>query len=82
MEFKNRAERAKCYEVRDAYFECVDKHPKDKAKENCGKAYGEFEKLCGAKWTEHFIRRRDYLKYKEKLEIEGFDAVDKDKFKS
>lgn len=85
MEFKGKEERKQCYNARDAYFECYESYPPDKkdmAKEACKKLYDKFEQLCGAKWTEHFVRRHDYLKFKAKMLSEGPEAVDAQKFKS
>lgn len=83
MEFKGKAERSVCYKHRDAYFECAEKLPKDTdPMVACKDLYNMFEKNCGQKWTEHFLRRRDYLKFKEKLEKVGVEEIDKkSKFK-
>lgn len=78
MSFKSREERTACYKARDDYFECFDKQ-KAGEKVDCKKSLELFEKSCGKKWTEHFVRRRDYLKFKERLEKEGVDAIDKEK---
>lgn len=80
MEFKGREQRAQCYKSRDIYFECIDKEEdKNKREFNCKKLLESFEGACGAKWTEHFIRKRDYLKFKEKLQTGGVEAFDKTK---
>lgn len=79
MEFKNREKRKECYSARDAYFECIDKQPANSDKLACKDYLTKFEKSCGQKWTEHFIRRRDYLLFKEKVEKEGVDVIDKTK---
>lgn len=74
MEFKGKAQRTECYGARDLYFECLDAN-----KNNCKELYANFEQICGKKWTEHFIKRRDYLKFKEKLEKGGLDILDEKK---
>jgi len=79
--FKGREHRAACYKARDEYFECLDKSG-EKLAEECRGLLGNFESTCGEKWTEHFIRRRDYLKFKEKMEKEGADVFDEAKFGS
>lgn len=80
MEFKGREQRAECYKTRDIFFECIDREQnKKKTEESCKSFFDTFEKACGAKWTEHFIRKRDYLKFKEKLETDGIEAFDKSK---
>lgn len=77
MEFKGRKERTICYEARDAYFNCSEKLPQGAdAIEACKETYDKFEKACGLKWTEHFLRKRDYTKFKEKLLTEGVEALD------
>lgn len=82
MEFKGRKERAECYDARDAYFVCCEKLPPDTdAKIACKELYEKFEKACGHKWLEHFMRKRDYTKFKEKLLNEGVDSVDSKKYK-
>lgn len=81
--FKNREERQKCYSARDLYFDCVESQPAEQAdpKQTCKQLYSQFESLCGIKWTEHFVRRRDYLKFKEKIEKDGVESIDQLKFK-
>lgn len=82
MEFKGRDERTKCYATRDAYFGCIEKQPEGTdAKAACKELFDKFEMTCGMKWTEHFIRRRDYLKFKERVEKEGVNSIDGEKFK-
>lgn len=82
MEFKGKAKRADCYKARDAYYECAEKNPSPDKKhpiEACQHLYNEFENQCGAKWTEHFIRKKDYEKFKERLQKEGLDSIDRRK---
>lgn len=78
MEFKDRAARKVCYKARDAYLECFERQ---KDGSECKTLLEEFEKTCGAKWTEHFIRKHDYLKFKEKIYADGEDPIDS-RFKS
>lgn len=84
MEFKGREQRNECYSARDAYFDCLESKQEtgtttitDSSEGPCKELFAKFEKNCGKKWTEHFIRRRGYLKFKEKLEKEGAEAIDK-----
>lgn len=84
MEFKGREQRTQCYKARDIYYDCLDKNLPPDTKTNtdipaCKQLLKEFEQACGKKWCEHFIRKRDYLKFKEKIEKEGVEAVDKAK---
>lgn len=84
MEFKNKEQRLQCYNSRDAYYECLDQQEKktDQKEQQviaCKNFYEKFEQLCGSKWTEHFVRKRDYLRFKDRIEKEGFESVDKKK---
>jgi len=61
----DRKERKKCWEARDAFFECLDKNgiidsiKRDKeAKAQCGKQHILFEKDCVPSWVEYFKKRR------------------------
>ena len=74
MEFKGKEKRAICYSARDKYFECLELNQDDK--EKCTSLYPPFEELCGANWTSHFIRRRQYLKYQERYLKEGPSKID------
>jgi cytochrome c oxidase assembly factor 6 len=54
----NRSQRAKCWEARDAFFECLDRNSiidsvkeDKKAKEVCGGENVKFEKECVASWV-------------------------------
>lgn len=81
MEFKTREKRNECYRARDDYFKCLDRQSSDipDPKKSCLSLYERFELACGNKWTEHFIKKRDYQRFKEKLQVEGLDSFDKDK---
>lgn len=76
MEFKGKQKRNECYKARDAYYECLDLNESKQPNGSCQRLLQEFEKNCGTKWTEHFIRKRSYEKFKEKVYKEGVDAVD------
>ncbi|KUJ15105.1 uncharacterized protein LY89DRAFT_649772 [Mollisia scopiformis] len=79
-----RSERAKCWEARDAYFECLDKNSivdsitdKDKAAKACSAEGRGFEANCASSWHQvtYFKKRRvmEYQRNKtlEKLKAEG-----------
>jgi cytochrome c oxidase assembly factor 6 len=61
FESPSRSNRAKCYESRDAFFECLDRnnildsvHTKDgiaKSKKACGQQDEVFEKNCAHSWV-------------------------------
>lgn len=76
MEFKGKQKRTECYKSRDAYYECLDLNEAKQPEQSCRQLLQEFEKNCGAKWTEHFIRKRSYEKFKQKIYKDGIDAID------
>ncbi|XP_062428256.1 cytochrome c oxidase assembly factor 6 homolog [Rhea pennata] len=63
-------ERKACWGARDEFWECLDKNSKDESK--CQKLRLSFESRCPQQWVKYFDKRRDYLKYKKKLEMEGY----------
>ncbi|KAK6505138.1 hypothetical protein TWF481_007059 [Arthrobotrys musiformis] len=78
----DRTERAKCWESRDLFFTCLDKHDildsikdSDAAGKNCGGQLKLFERDCAGSWVEYFKKRRvqEYKKAKllEQMEAEG-----------
>ncbi|KAK3290615.1 cytochrome oxidase c subunit VIb-domain-containing protein [Chaetomium fimeti] len=83
----SRAERARCWEARDAYFACLDAGGivdavKDdrKAAAACGAESGRFEKDCAAQWVTYFkkwrvqdIQKKARLK---ELEAQGASKMD------
>ncbi|KAL8828101.1 MAG: hypothetical protein Q9170_006750 [Blastenia crenularia] len=77
-----RSARDRCYETRDAFFECLDQanivdsiKEADKAEAACGKLERGMEKECAASWVKYFKQRRvmEWKKQKtyEKLAAEG-----------
>lgn len=77
-EFKDREARKKCYSSRDSYFECMEQNSPDKV-ETCLNLLKAFEGSCGQKWTEHFLRKRDYMKFREKVEKAGVESIDNER---
>lgn len=80
MSFPDKTERKKCYGVRDAYWQCLDKHaptylPFTGAEEP--DMCREFRKLydagCPKQWVQHFEERRAYEQGK-KIRIQKFTA--------
>ncbi|XP_042665529.1 cytochrome c oxidase assembly factor 6 homolog [Centrocercus urophasianus] len=63
-------ERKACWAARDEFWRCLDGHTEDAPR--CEKLRRSFESLCPQQWVKYFDKRRDFLKYKEKLESEGF----------
>ncbi|CZT10632.1 related to Cytochrome c oxidase subunit 6B-like protein new16 [Rhynchosporium agropyri] len=62
----DRTQRARCWEHRDAYFQCLDKNnvidslgaDKSKAESACGKESNGFEANCASSWVTYFKKRR------------------------
>ncbi|KAF3939296.1 hypothetical protein ABW19_dt0200319 [Dactylella cylindrospora] len=82
----DRTERQKCWEARDAFFSCLDKHDildsiKDSgaAGKKCSGELKVFEKDCAASWVEYFKKRRvqEYKKAKmlEQMNKEGAEQI-------
>ncbi|RQM08248.1 hypothetical protein DH86_00001448, partial [Scytalidium sp. 3C] len=78
----DRSQRAKCWEARDIYFQCLDKNDivdslkeKDKAAKACSSEGKAFEANCASSWVTYFKQRRvmEYQRNKtiEKLKAEG-----------
>lgn len=69
-------ERKACWAARDEFWRCLDTHTEDAPR--CEKLRRSFESLCPQQWVKYFDKRRDFLKYKEKLETEGFHPAETD----
>lgn len=61
----NRTERSRCWEARDAYFQCLDKNgivdsilEKDEAAKACATEGKGFEGNCASSWVTYFKKRR------------------------
>lgn len=61
----DRTARAKCWEARDAYFQCLDKNTiidsltnKDAAEKACGAENKGFEKNCASSWVSFYAFSR------------------------
>jgi len=66
MPFPKAEERKKCWESKDNYWDCMDKNDNDSSK--CKAERSKYEESCIKQWITYFDKRRDYLKYKTKLE--------------
>ncbi|KAF2267687.1 hypothetical protein CC78DRAFT_541616 [Lojkania enalia] len=89
FESPSRTNRAKCYEARDAFFECLDRNDildsintKDgraTARNACGQEDVIFEKNCAHSWVEYFKKQRVVNYQKEqtikRIEAEGGEIV-------
>lgn len=61
----DRTARTKCWEARDAFFQCLDENSiidsikqDEKAKKACGAELKGFEKDCASSWITYFKKRR------------------------
>ncbi|XP_075452865.1 cytochrome c oxidase assembly factor 6 homolog isoform X1 [Ascaphus truei] len=63
-------ERKACWGARDHYWQCMDENKEDISK--CQKFRHCFESRCPQQWIKYFDKRRDYLKFKEKLQAGEF----------
>lgn len=64
----DRTSRAKCYEARDAFFNCLDKNgildaikEKDMASKACGGAETAFGKECAGSWVCASVREKEIV---------------------
>jgi len=73
MTAPTKAEREVCWSARDQFWKCLDDNSDDSAQ--CKKQRTDFEANCSKTWLKYFDRRRDYLKYKDKLEKGGFEPI-------
>ncbi|KAG7495685.1 hypothetical protein JOB18_003768 [Solea senegalensis] len=74
MSAPNSAERKACWDARDQLWKCLD-YNGDKVSA-CQKYQSEFEGKCPAQWVKYFTKRRVYLKYKDKMQEQGFTPAD------
>ncbi|XP_069556243.1 cytochrome c oxidase assembly factor 6 homolog [Brachyistius frenatus] len=70
MTAPNSTERKACWDARDRLWTCLEDND-DKAA-SCQRLQSEFEAQCPAQWVKYFNKRRDFLKYKAKMQTEGF----------
>ncbi|XP_008557702.1 cytochrome c oxidase assembly factor 6 homolog [Microplitis demolitor] len=68
MSFPSKEDRLNCWGSRDEYWKCLD----TKSETECTELRKQYEKFCSPQWVKHFDRKRDYLKFKEKIEQEGY----------
>ncbi|XP_047431273.1 cytochrome c oxidase assembly factor 6 homolog [Mugil cephalus] len=74
MTAPNSSERKACWEARDALWKCLDDN--DDKVASCQRFQSEFESKCPAQWVKYFTKRRDFLKYKEKIQTDGFSPAE------
>lgn len=73
MSAPNKAQREQCWAAKDTYWKCLDDNASDITR--CQDLKDKFNKSCSKTWAKYFERRREYLKYKDKIEKEGFEPV-------
>ncbi|KAI0148537.1 oxidoreductase-like protein [Xylariaceae sp. FL1272] len=84
----DRTERQQCWDARDAYYNCLDKHDvvdalngagKKKSDKECAVEDSAFQQNCASAWVTYFKKYRvaEYQKKKtiERLQKEGADKV-------
>ncbi|XP_028276479.1 cytochrome c oxidase assembly factor 6 homolog [Parambassis ranga] len=74
MTAPNSTQRKSCWDARDLLWKCLDEN--DDKISSCQKFQSEFEEKCPGQWVKYFIKRRDFLKYKEKMQTEGFTPAE------
>ncbi|KAF4526205.1 hypothetical protein B566_EDAN001889 [Ephemera danica] len=76
MSFPDKETRAKCWEARDKYWACLNEVEKSGKKlEECQALQKVYQSNCPGQWVKHFDRKRQYEKFKERLEKEGNDPL-------
>ncbi|XP_066524335.1 cytochrome c oxidase assembly factor 6 homolog [Hoplias malabaricus] len=75
MSAPNSQERRTCWGARDQFWKCLDHNQDDVTA--CQGHKQEFELNCPAQWVKYFNKRRDFLKYKEKFENEGYKPAER-----
>ncbi|XP_067011941.1 cytochrome c oxidase assembly factor 6 homolog [Anabrus simplex] len=73
MSFPTKDQRKVCWDSRDRYWECLDVNHDER--EKCIKLRQTYESSCPAQWVKHFDRKRNYLKFKDRIEKEGYDPL-------
>ncbi|KAF2121722.1 cytochrome oxidase c subunit VIb-domain-containing protein [Lophiotrema nucula] len=83
FESPSRTNRAKCYEGRDAFFECLDRNNildsintkagQAAATKACGGENLVFEKNCAHSWVEYFKKQR-VVNYQKEQTIKRIEA--------
>ncbi|XP_034019224.1 cytochrome c oxidase assembly factor 6 homolog [Thalassophryne amazonica] len=74
MAAPNASERKACWDAKDRLWKCLDDN--DGKAASCQSLQSEFEAKCPAQWVKYFTRRREFLKYKENLESQGFTPAE------
>ncbi|KAB2570385.1 Cytochrome c oxidase assembly factor 6 [Lasiodiplodia hormozganensis] len=80
FEAPDRSSRAQCWEARDAFFQCLDRHDiidsvtnKDEAAAHCGREDKAFAQNCASSWVQYFKKRR-VVEYKKEATLKQLQA--------
>ncbi|CAN9508129.1 unnamed protein product [Ophioblennius macclurei] len=74
MTAPNSAERKACWDSRDVLWKCLDDNNDQVS--SCQKLQSDFEANCPAQWVKYFTKRRDFLKFKEKMQSDSFKPAE------
>uniref|UniRef100_A0A671T991 Cytochrome c oxidase assembly factor 6 n=1 Tax=Sinocyclocheilus anshuiensis TaxID=1608454 RepID=A0A671T991_9TELE len=74
MSAPNASERKACWGARDQFWKCLDAHQDQTTA--CEKHQRQFEAMCPAQWVKYFVKQRDFLKYKEKIQKQGYEPTE------
>ncbi|KAL2014082.1 hypothetical protein VTN00DRAFT_1607 [Thermoascus crustaceus] len=81
----DRSSRQQCYDARDLFFSCLDRHDildaikHDKeARRSCGREIAEFESFCSRTWVKYFKEKR-VMEYNRDKTIERIKKEDEAK---
>ncbi|XP_029968854.1 cytochrome c oxidase assembly factor 6 homolog [Salarias fasciatus] len=74
MTAPNSEERKACWDSRDLLWKCLDDN--NDSVSSCQELQSQFEAKCPAQWVKYFTKRRDFLKFKEKMQTESFKPAE------
>jgi len=70
--FPNKEARARCWDSRDKFWECLDAGGND---DTCAELRKMYVDSCPNTWVKHFDRKKNYLVFKEKMKV-GYDPIE------
>jgi len=78
MSFPSKSDREKCWASRDGLWKCLDEHQDDPgAVSACAQFRAIYESSCPSQWVKHFDRKREYLKFKDRIQNDGYEPLDR-----
>jgi len=75
MSFLDKGERERCWSARDGLWKCLDES--GEKQEICVQFRKLYESNCPSQWVKHFDRKREYLKFKDRIQNEGIENIDR-----